>query len=499
MVDRAEKKQDAKKGLTPRDRDYAQWYLDAIARADLADYAPVKGCMVIKPYGFAIWERIRDALDGMIKETGHVNAYFPLFIPLSFLAKEAHHIEGFAMECAVVTHSSLEKGKDGKLEVTHPLEEPLVVRPTSETIIGWSMKQWIQSWRDLPLLLNQWANIVRWEMRTRLFLRTLEFLWQEGHTAHATWQEAEEETRRMLEVYVRLAREWFGIHVVAGRKTESEKFPGAEVTYCIEAMMQDGKALQCGTSHNLGQNFSKAFEIQYQSKEGKLEHVWTTSWGVSTRLVGALIMAHGDDKGIVLPPRLAPFEVVVVPIYKSDEESAAIREALRTAVLEPLKARGIRLKVDDRDNLSPGSKFYEWEGKGVPVRIEIGPKDVEKRSVVVARRDTGEKRPVPFAELGEAVPRLLEEIQRGLLARHKAFADAHTAEALDCAEIEAQVGRGFSRAPWCGSPDCEQKVKEKAKATIRCIPFEGGEASPGDRCAVCKKAAKHRVYWARAY
>ncbi len=495
MAEQSGKKQE-KKGLTLRAEDYAQWYLDAIARADLADYAPVKGCMVIKPYGFAIWERIRDALDGMIKETGHQNAYFPLFIPLSFLAKEAHHIEGFAMECAVVTHSSLEKGPDGKLQVTHPIEEPLIVRPTSETIIGHSMKQWIQSWRDLPLLLNQWANVVRWEMRTRLFLRTLEFLWQEGHTAHATYEEAEAETRRMLDVYVSLLRDWFAIHVIPGRKTETEKFPGADVTYSIEAMMQDGKALQCGTSHNLGRNFARAFEIQYQSKEGKLEYVWTTSWGVSTRLMGALIMAHGDDKGIVVPPRLAPYEVVVVPIWKTDEDAAAVREAVERIrkALAPC-----RVKVDERDNLSPGSKFYEWEGKGVPVRIEVGPKDVQKRSAVVARRDTGEKRAIAWEELPAAVAALLAEIQAGLLARHRAFFEAHTADARDYAALTAAVERGWARAPWCGGADCERKTKEDAKATIRCIPFEGGAPEAGERCAVCGRSAAHRVYWARAY
>jgi prolyl-tRNA synthetase len=502
MPEPAQKKQpgpkDQKAGLTPRAQDYAQWYLDAIARADLADYAPVKGCMVIKPYGFAIWESIRDALDRMIKDTGHVNAYFPLFIPLSFLAKEAHHVEGFAMECAIVTHSGLEKGPDGKLQVTGALEEPLVVRPTSETIIGHSMKQWIQSWRDLPLLLNQWANVVRWEMRTRLFLRTLEFLWQEGHTAHATADEAERETRLMLDVYETLLRDFFAIHVVKGRKTETEKFPGADVTYAIEGMMQDGKALQSGTSHNLGQNFAKAFDVQFQSKDGKLEFVQTTSWGVSTRLMGALIMAHGDDKGIVVPPRLAPHQVVFVPIWKSDDERAKVRPVLDEAV-QGLRGAGIRVKVDDRENLSPGAKFYEWEGKGAPVRVEIGPKDVDKGHLVVARRDTGEKQFVPRAAFQAAVPALLDAIQAGLLERHKAFTAAHTADVADYAGLKAQVETGWARAAWCGGGDCEAKVKEEAKATIRVIPFEGGEPRAGDRCAVCGGEAKHRVIWSRAY
>jgi prolyl-tRNA synthetase len=501
MADPTQKKpeaRDARKGLTPREKDYAQWYLDAIARADLADYAPVKGCMVIKPYGFAIWESIREALDRMIKETGHTNAYFPLFIPLSFLAKEAHHVEGFAMECAVVTHSGLEKGPDGKLRVTGQIEEPLIVRPTSETIIGHSMKQWIQSWRDLPLLLNQWANVVRWEMRTRLFLRTLEFLWQEGHTAHATYADAEAETRKMLDVYVTLLRDFFAIHVIPGRKTEAEKFPGADVTYSIEAMMQDGKALQSGTSHNLGQNFARAFEIQYQSKEGKLEHVYTTSWGVSTRLMGALIMAHGDDKGIVLPPRLAPHQVVVVPIWKNAEEEAKVRPVLEAAVAG-LRAAGLRVKVDDRDHLSPGAKFYEWDGKGAPVRVEVGPKDVEKGHFVVARRDTGEKQFVPRERFEAAVVDLLGAIQAALLERHRSFSAARTREAAEYASLLSAVEGGWAHAPWCGSTECEKRVKEEAKATIRCIPFEGGAPRPGDRCAVCGGEAKHRVYWAKAY
>jgi prolyl-tRNA synthetase len=360
------------------------------------------------------------------------------------------------------------------------------------------MKQWIQSHRDLPLLLNQWANVVRWEMRTRLFLRTLEFLWQEGHTAHATYDEAERETRQMLDVYVTLLRDFFAIHVVPGRKTDSEKFPGADVTYSIEAMMQDGKALQSGTSHNLGQNFAKAFDVQFQSKDGKLEHVYTTSWGVSTRLMGALIMAHGDDKGIVVPPKLAPFQVVFVPIWKSPEEESKVRPHLDHAV-HALRGAGIRVKVDDRENLSPGSKFYEWEGKGAPLRVEIGPKDVDKGHFVVARRDTGEKQFVPREAFLMTVVNTLDAIQAGLLERHRAFTVAHTAEAAGHDALLKQVETGWARAPWCGSAACEKKVKDEAKATIRCIPFEGGEAQPGDVCAVCGQPAKHRVIWSRAY
>ncbi|HVY61136.1 MAG TPA: proline--tRNA ligase [Planctomycetota bacterium] len=500
MAKDKEAPKNSKSGITPRDSDYAQWYLDVIARADLADYAPVKGCMIIKPYGYAIWEGIRDALDKMIKDTGHQNAYFPLFIPLSFLEKEAKHVEGFAMECAVVTHSGLEKGPDGKLQPTGKIEEPLVVRPTSETIIGWAWKKWVSSWRDLPLLHNQWANVVRWEMRTRLFLRTLEFLWQEGHTAHATPDEAREEVRRMLDVYRVLSEEWLAVAVVPGEKTEGERFPGAVNTYSIEAMMQDRKALQAGTSHYLGQNFSKAFDVAFQSKEGKLEHCYTTSWGVSTRLVGGLIMSHGDDKGLIVPPKLAPYQVVIVPIFKSDEEAAKVRPVLETLRGE-LKAKGIRLKVDDRDNLSPGNKFYEWEGKGAPVRVEVGPKDVDKGQVVEARRDTGAKRFVPVAQFLGEIEATLRSIQDGLLAasrkrlEEKTFAKSDYAGLREVIEAEA----GWVRAPWCGGSPCEAKVKEETKATIRCIPIEGGAAGAGEKCVVCGGDAKYKVLFAKAY
>ncbi len=489
-----------KQGITTREKDYAQWYLDVIARADLADYAPVKGCMIIKPYGYAIWEAIRDALDRMIKDTGHENAYFPLFIPLSFLEKEAKHVEGFAMECAVVTHSGLAKGDDGRLHPKGELEEPLVVRPTSETIIGHAWKKWVGSWRDLPLLHNQWANVVRWEMRTRLFLRTLEFLWQEGHTAHATAGEANEEVRRMLDVYRVLAEEWMAMAVVPGEKTEGERFPGAVNTYSIEAMMQDRKALQSGTSHFLGQNFSKAFDVAFQSKEGRLEHVYTTSWGVSTRLVGGLIMSHSDDKGLVLPPRLAPWQVVIVPIGKSDEEAAKVRPVVANLASE-LKAQGVRFRVDDRDHLSPGNKFYEWEGKGVPLRVEVGPKDVDKGQVVQARRDTGAKAFLPLAEFVRGVRGTLDEIQAGLLAASRKRMAEKTFDKSDYAGLREAIDAeaGWVRAPWCGGAPCEAKVKEETKATIRVIPLAGGAAEPGERCAVCGGEAKHRVLFAKAY
>ena len=491
---------DKKSGITTREQDYAQWYLDVIARADLADYAPVKGCMIIKPYGYAIWEGIRDALDRMIKDTGHQNAYFPLFIPLSFLEKEAKHIEGFAMECAVVTHSGLEKGPDGKLHPRGQLEEPLVVRPTSETIIGHAWKKWVTSWRDLPLLHNQWANIVRWEMRTRLFLRPLEFLWQEGHTAHATPDEAREEVRRMLEVYRVLAEEWIAMAVVPGLKTESERFPGAVDTFSIEAMMQDRKALQSGTSHYLGQNFSKAFDVSFQNKEGKLEHVYTTSWGVSTRLVGGLIMSHGDDKGLVLPPKLAPWQVVIIPIMKGDEDAAKVRP-VAAGLAADLKARGLRVRLDDRDHLTPGNKFYEWEGKGVPLRVEVGPKDVDKGQVVAVRRDTGEKSFLPVAAFLEGAARTLDAIQAGLLDASRKRLQEKTFEKKDYAGLREviEADAGWVRAPWCGGAACEAKVKEETKATIRCLPLSGGDAGAGETCAVCGSAAKHRALFARAY
>ncbi len=495
---------ETKKGLTPRAQDHSQWYLDVIARADLADYAPVKGCMIIKPYGFAIWEMIRDALDRMIKDTGHSNAYFPLFIPVSFLAKEAQHVEGFAMECAVVTHSGLQKAAgDGpaRLVPKGELEEALVVRPTSETIIWHAVRGWISSWRDLPLLLNQWANIVRWEMRTRLFLRTLEFLWQEGHTAHATEEEAREEVARMLEVYRTLAEDWLAMAVVPGKKSESEKFAGAVDTYAIEALMQDNKALQAGTSHFLGQNFARAFDVAFQDKDGQRKLVQTTSWGVSTRLVGGLIMSHGDDRGLVLPPRIAPIQVVVVPIFKNDAEGAKVKPVVER-IAAALEERGIRVRVDDRDNLSPGAKYYEWEGKGVPLRVEVGPKDVDKGTVVVARRDAGDKQFLAPDAFLDGAPALLERIQREMLERSRARTKERTFDRGDYAGLREVVDgdRGMARSPWCGAAACEAKVKEETKATIRVIPLgDEGTAGGAERCVVCGAEAKWRPLFAKAY
>ena len=451
------------KGLPKRSEDYSRWYTELVLRAELADYAPVKGCMVIRPYGYAIWERIQSTLDRMFKQTGHVNAYFPLFIPESFMTKEAEHVEGFAPQCAVVTHGGGAK-----------LEEPLYVRPTSETII-WSMYgKWIQSYRDLPLLINQWANIVRWEMRTRLFLRTTEFLWQEGHTAHATETEALEETVKMLEVYRTFAEEYMAVPVIKGVKSESEKFAGAVRTYCIEAMMQDGKALQAGTSHYLGQNFAKAFNVQYQTKEGKLEYVYATSWGVSTRLVGALVMAHSDDNGLVLPPRLAPIHVVIVPIFKGEEERALVLGKAR-ALADSFGPETI-VRLDDRDNVSAGWKFNEWELKGVPVRIEIGPRDLAKGQAVMVRRDLGEKRAVPLESLKEVVLRELQDMQGALLHKALDFRQASTKRLDDYESFKKQMEEpipGFVDAGWCGSAECEAKLQEETKATIRCLPLAG--------------------------
>ncbi|MHC4391570.1 MAG: proline--tRNA ligase [Planctomycetota bacterium] len=487
-------------GLTTREEDFSQWYLEVIQRADMAHHSAVKGCMVIKPYGFAIWEQIKDTLDGMIKATGHVNAYFPLFIPVSFLEKEAEHVEGFAMECAVVTHHKLEKDGKGGLRPAGELEAPLIVRPTSETIIWHTVKQWIQSWRDLPLLLNQWANVVRWEMRTRLFLRTTEFLWQEGHTAHATHEEGVEETLKMLGVYQTLLSDYFGIHVTPGRKSEAEKFPGAVHTYTVEAMMQDKKALQAGTSHDLGQNFSKAFDVSFQDQDGKTQHVWTTSWGVSTRLIGALIMAHSDDNGLIVPPKLAPIQVVVVPFMRKDADKEKVVPALER-VREALTAHGIRFKIDDRDHLSPGNKFYEWEGKGVPLRMEVGPKDVDKGQVVLVRRDTGEKQFVPEAEALAGIPDTLATIQNALYERHKAFTESNIVLCSTYDELKAVIAedRGFALCPWAGDTADEKRVKEETKATLRCIPNAGGAAEPGDVCIVTGEPARERALFGRAY
>jgi len=475
------------KGIPTRSEDYPRWYTELVLRAELADYAPVKGCMVIRPYGYAIWEKMRDALDGMFKATGHANACFPLLIPESFLQREAEHVEGFAPQCAVVTHGGGAK-----------LEEPLYIRPTSETVI-WSMYgRWIQSYRDLPILINQWANIVRWEMRTRLFLRTTEFLWQEGHTAHATEAEAIEETLRMLEVYRSFAEEYMAVPVITGKKTESEKFAGAVDTYCIEAMMQDGKALQAGTSHYLGQNFAKAFDVQFQNREGRLEYVYATSWGVSTRLIGALIMAHSDDDGLLLPPCLAPIQVVIVPIARTDAERSAVLEkanAVKTG-LEP--AHSVRL--DDRENFTAGWKFNEWELKGVPIRIEIGPRDVEKHQVILVRRDTREKRPVGLDEVADTVRNTLDEMQTALFTRARAFRDERT-QSLDDYEAFKSLMKedvpGFVNAGWCGTPECEAAIQEETKATIRCIPLDR-QQDPG-ACLRCGKPSAKRVVMAKAY
>lgn len=485
--------------LTKRADDYAQWYNDLVLKADLAEHSDVRGCMVIKPHGFAIWEKIQHALDGMFKETGHVNAYFPLFIPKSYLAKEADHVEGFAKECAVVTHYRLKSdGEKGLIvDPEAKLEEELIVRPTSETIIWNTYRGWIKSYRDLPLLINQWANVVRWEMRTRLFLRTTEFLWQEGHTAHATREEAEEETRRMLDVYARMAEEWLAIPVVKGVKTASERFAGAVDTYCIEAMMQDGKALQAGTSHFLGQNFAKAFDVVFTNKENRQEHVWATSWGVSTRLMGALIMTHSDDHGLVLPPKLAPVQVAIVPIAKNDEQMAAIR-AYVEPLLASMRGKGITVKFDDDDTKKPGWKFAEYEFKGYPIRIAIGPRDMENGTVEVARRDTLEKQVMQATDLADKVEHLLQAIQDNLFQKALALRDNMTraVETYDEFKVAIEEG-GFILAHWDGTAATEARVKEETKATIRCIPMDG-KAVPG-KCMVTGAPSERRVLFARAY
>ncbi len=473
--------------ITPRNQDYSRWYTDVILQAQLADYAPVRGCMVLRPYGYALWDNVKEALDRRFKATGHENAYFPLFIPMSFIHREAQHVEGFSPELAVVTHGG---GKE--------LEEPLVVRPTSETVIGSMYSQWIQSYRDLPVLINQWGNVVRWELRTRPFLRTMEFLWQEGHTAHATFEEAEEETRQMLEVYADFAINDAAIPVIRGRKSESEKFAGADTSYSIEAMMGDRRALQAGTSHNLGQNFAKAFDIKYLDRNNELQYCWTTSWGLSWRMVGAIIMVHGDDQGLILPPRLAPIQAVVVPIYKSDEEKGAVLGAI-----EKVKAAlgaGVRLKVDDRDEYSPGWKFNEWELRGVPLRIEVGPRDVAQEQVVLARRDRpgrAGKSFVPMSGLFSAVTDWLTLIQNDLLQCATEFLQTNTREPTDYQSFKEAVAQGFARARWCGKVECEDKVKDETKATTRNIPFD----QPGDagRCIVCDGQAKEVAIFARAY
>jgi len=472
--------------ITTRSEDYSRWYTDVIAAAELADYAPVKGCMIIRPNGYAIWEKMQQALDGMFKETGHQNAYFPLFIPESFLKKEAEHVEGFAPEVALVTHGGGAK-----------LEEPLVVRPTSETIIWNSFRNWIQSYRDLPLLINQWCNVVRWEMRTRLFLRTTEFLWQEGHTAHATYEDAEEETLRMLGVYRTFAEEYMALPVIEGLKSDKEKFAGAHHTYSIEAMMGDGKALQAGTSHHLGQNFAKAFDVMFQTEKGTRDHVYATSWGLSTRMIGALIMAHGDDNGIVIPPKLAAIQVAVVPIFRKPEERERVMPAV-DKFAAAFKAAGIGFKIDDREQHSPGWKFNEWEKRGVPLRIEVGPKDLDKNQVILARRDTREKTPVSQDGLDRTVLDMLATIQKSLYDRALAFREKHTYQVDDYAKFgELLDGGGFLWSHWCGSGECEEQVKDETKATIRNIPRDS-RAEEG-RCIKCGVRSERRVIFARAY
>ncbi|HET9429721.1 MAG TPA: proline--tRNA ligase [Chitinophagaceae bacterium] len=489
------------KEITSREQDYSQWYNDLVIKGELADYTAVRGCMVIKPYGFALWENMRDALDRMFKETGHVNAYFPLFIPKSFLSREAAHVEGFAKECAVVTHYRLKNDPDGAGVIVDPeakLEEELIIRPTSETIIWNSYKDWIQSYRDLPLLINQWANVVRWEMRTRLFLRTAEFLWQEGHTAHATRDEAIEEAEKMLEVYATFAEEYMALPVIRGVKTASERFAGAEETYCIEAMMQDGKALQAGTSHFLGQNFAKAFDVKFSDKENKLEYVWATSWGVSTRLVGALVMAHSDDKGLILPPRIAPFQVVIVPIYKGEAQKTAITAKVHEIIKE-LKTLNIRVKYDDSDNARPGWKFAEYELKGVPVRLALGARDLEKNEIEIARRDTGEKRIVALEGLAQFLKLLLDDVQQTMFNKALTFREEHTSRAdnwEDFVKLLDEKG-GFISAHWDGTAATEEEIKEKTKATIRCIPLNN--VMEEGTCILSGKASSQRVLFARAY
>lgn len=488
--------------ITSRQQDYSQWYNDLILKGGLADYSAVRGCMVIKPYGFALWENIRDVLDKMFKETGHQNAYFPLFVPKSLFEAEEQNAEGFAKECAVVTHYRLKNdpSKKGALMVDPEakLEEELVVRPTSEAIIWNTYKDWIQSYRDLPILVNQWANVVRWEMRTRLFLRTAEFLWQEGHTAHATQEEAIEETRRMLDVYATFAEEYMALPVVKGIKSESERFAGALDTYCIEALMQDGKALQAGTSHFLGQNFAKAFDVKFLSKENKLEYVWATSWGVSTRLIGALVMAHSDDDGLVLPPRIAPLQVVIVPIYKGEEQKQQISDRLQPLIAE-LKAKGISVKYDDNDNTRPGWKFNEYEMKGVPVRLAIGARDLEQGVIEVARRDTKEKQILPFEGVTQHIEMLLSEIQQNLFNRALAYRDAHITPVENWEEFQQVLHNkgGFVAAHWDGTADTEAAIKEKTKATIRCIPLDAPEEA--GVCVFSGKPSPRRVLFAQAY
>lgn len=488
------------KGLPKRSENYSEWYNEIVKRADLAENSAVRGCMVIKPYGYAIWEKMQRALDDMFKATGHVNAYFPLFVPKSFLEKEEEHAEGFAKECAVVTHYRLKANPNGKGLIVDPnakLEEELIIRPTSETIIWNAYKNWIQSWRDLPLLINQWCNIVRWEMRTRIFLRTAEFLWQEGHTAHATEAEAIEETEKMLGVYADFAENWIALPVIQGVKTPGERFAGAVDTYCIEGLMQDGKALQCGTSHFLGQNFSRSFDVQFTNKEGKLEYPWATSWGVSTRLMGALIMAHSDDNGLVLPPKLAPIQVVIVPIHKSEEDLAKITEAV-DPIFEALKAKGISVKYDDSDNQRSGWKFAEYELKGVPVRIGLGMRDLENNTVEVARRDTLTKESRPLDGIAEYIETLLDEIQANIYQKALIFREENTFKVDTWEDFKTQIEKGgFILAHWDGTSETEEAIKSETKATIRCITLDAREEE--GKCVYSGKASNKRVVFARAY
>ncbi|MAY83942.1 MAG: proline--tRNA ligase [Flavobacteriales bacterium] len=489
------------KGFPSRAEDYSQWYNEIVSRADLAEHSAVRGCMVIKPYGFSIWEKMQAQLDKMFKETGHTNAYFPLFVPKSLFEAEEKNAEGFAKECAVVTHYRLKTDEDnpGKLKVDEnaKLEEELVVRPTSEAIIWKTYKNWIQSYRDLPILVNQWANVVRWEMRTRLFLRTAEFLWQEGHTAHATKDEAVEETRMILDIYAKFAEEFMAMPVVKGLKSESEKFAGAEETYCIEALMQDGKALQAGTSHFLGQNFAKAFDVKFTSQEGKQEYVWASSWGVSTRLMGALIMTHSDDNGLVLPPKLAPYQVAMVPIYKGDEQRERVVSELQK-IKEILEARGIRVKLDDRDTHKPGWKFAEYEFKGVPVRLAMGMRDIENGTIEVARRDTLEKKSFDLSDIGNKIEHMLENIQENLYNKAVDFREenTHIVDSYDEFKKVLEEKGGFIYAHWDGTAETEEKIQQETKATIRCIPFGKPEAG---KCMVSGNPSARRVVFAKAY
>jgi prolyl-tRNA synthetase len=489
------------KEITSRETDYAQWYNDLVIKGELADYSAVRGCMVIKPYGFGLWENMRDVLDRMFKETGHVNAYFPLFIPKSFLSKEAAHVEGFAKECAVVTHYRLKNDPEGGGVVVDPeakLEEELIVRPTSETIIWNTYKTWVQSYRDLPLLINQWANVVRWEMRTRLFLRTTEFLWQEGHTAHATAQEAVDEATQMLNIYADFVENYMALPVIKGVKTASERFAGAEETYCIEALMQDGKALQAGTSHFLGQNFAKAFDVTFSDKNNKLDYVWATSWGVSTRLVGALVMAHSDDEGLIMPPKIAPLQAVIVPIYKGEDQKSEI-DAKANEIAKELKAKGVRVKYDNSDNQRPGWKFAQYELKGVPVRVAIGARDIQNNVAEVARRDTREKKSVSLDGLAGHIISLLDDIQEAMFKKAESFRAAHITRVDTWEDFENVLKEkgGFASAHWDGTAETEEAIKEKTKATIRCIPLNNPQEE--GKCILTGKPSKERVLFAIAY